>query len=386
MSKQKILYIANGNSIHDVKWISFFSNQGETFSCYLLCDTLCVLSEQTKRELAQKNIEILPQIPPFSITNPLRTYKAIRQFRRTIKEIKPDLVHVLFATPNALWLNFTKIPSIITMRGSDILIVIPDLLRKSGVKRLYFKFLYRMFEKAFRKSKSVTGTSWTQIDSAKALFEGSKLALIRTGVDVSKINEIKQTELIPDSLRDNEFVFSPRFMSPIYNIELQIEAISKLRKEILNRYTFVFIRGKQFDQHYYQEQKQKLQVLKEEINLNYIIFDYLDQSSMWMFLKKASLCMMTPISDGTPNSALEAMAAQCPLIVSNLNYDKDLFEGTCIKLKTSESSELAKTIELALENYPNDFIEKGYVQVSALGNRELEMKKLENLYKSSIVV
>jgi glycosyltransferase involved in cell wall biosynthesis len=386
MSTQKILYIANGNSIHDVKWISFFSNQAETFSCYLLCDALCVLSEQTKKELAQKNIEILPQIPPFSITSPLRTYKAIRQFRRMIKEIKPDLVHVLFATPNALWLNFTKIPSIITMRGSDILIVIPDLLRQSGVKSLYFKFLFSMFDKAFRKSKSVTGTSWTQIQEAKSLFNGVKLELIRTGVDVSKISEINQPELIPDILKDKLFVFSPRFMSPIYNIELQIDAISRLGNELLSRYIFVFIRGKQFDQDYYEKQKQKLELLKKEINLNYLVFDYLDQSTMWMFLKKASLCMMTPISDGTPNSALEAMSAKCPLIVSNLNYDKDLFEGTCIKLNTSESTELAETIELALENYANDFIEKGYVQVSALGNRELEMKKLENLYKSSIVV
>jgi glycosyltransferase involved in cell wall biosynthesis len=383
---KKILYIANGNSIHDVKWISFFSNQIDTYRCYLICDTLCNLSEQTRKELAEKNISILPQIAPFSITSPLRTLRAIRQFKKAIKEIEPDLVHVLFAAPNALWLNFTKIPSIITLRGSDILIVIPGLLKQKGVKSVYFKVLFRMFGKAFLAAKTVTGTSWTQIDSAKVLFEGAKLELIRTGVDVSKISEIKQPELIPDSLKEREFVFSPRFMSPVYNIELQIEAISKLRKEILSRYTFVFIRGKQFDQDYYQKQLQKLLVLKDEINLNYIVFDYLDQSSMWMFLKKASLCMMTPISDGTPNSALEAMAAKCPLIVSNLNYDKDLFEGTCIKLKTSESSELAETIELALENYPNDFIKKGYFQVSALGNRELEMKKLENLYKSSIIV
>lgn len=383
MSTQKILYIANGNSIHDVKWISFFSNQAETFSCYLLCDALCVLSEQTKKELAQKNIEILPQIPPFSITSPLRTYKAIRQFRRMIKGIKPDLVHVLFATPNALWLNFTKIPSIITMRGSDILIVIPDLLRQSGVKSLYFKFLFSMFDKAFRKSKSVTGTSWTQIQEAKSLFNGVKLELVRTGVDVSKISEINQPELIPDTLKDKLFVFSPRFMSPIYNIELQIDAISRLGNELLSRHIFVFIRGKQFDQDYYEKQKQKLELLKKEINLNYLVFDYLDQSSMWMFLKKASLCMMTPISDGTPNSALEAMSAKCPLIVSNLNYDNDLFGGTCIKLETADSFELTKTIEFALNEYPSEYIERGYQQVSKLGNRDLEMKKLQNLYQNS---
>ena len=48
MSKKTILYIANGNSIHDVKWMTYFSEQTEKYSCYLLCDTLCELSAQTK--------------------------------------------------------------------------------------------------------------------------------------------------------------------------------------------------------------------------------------------------------------------------------------------------------------------------------------------------
>ena len=30
MKKLKILYIANGNSIHDLKWISYFSEQVES--------------------------------------------------------------------------------------------------------------------------------------------------------------------------------------------------------------------------------------------------------------------------------------------------------------------------------------------------------------------
>jgi glycosyltransferase involved in cell wall biosynthesis len=380
MKRQKIVYIANANSIHDIKWISYFSEQKESFSCYLLCDTLCEISSQTRTELESKNICLLPQIAPFSITSPIKTWKAIRQFRKIIREIQPDLLHVLFAAPHSLWLNFTTKPSIITMRGSDILIVIPDLLKQSGLKKLYFAALYSMFRKAFLKAKVVTGTSWGQIDKAQELFAGANLELVRTGVDVKKINELDKPELIHEELMGKEFVFSPRFMSPIYNIEFQIEAISKLNSTIIERFTFVFIRGKQFDENYYQKQIQQLEQLKTEINLQFLIIDYLDQASIWMFLKKASLCIMTPISDGTPNSALESMAAKCPLIISNLNYDADLFEGTCLKLNTFEVGELSVFIEKALLDYPNLLLEKGFDRVTEFGNRENEMNKLQELY------
>jgi glycosyltransferase involved in cell wall biosynthesis len=50
---------------------------------------------------------------------------------------------------------------------------------------------------------------------------------------------------------------------------------------------------------------------------------------------------MTPISDGTPNSALEAMSARCPLIMPNLPYDKSIFEDCCFVLNNDDPKELA---------------------------------------------
>ena len=380
MSKKTILYIANGNSIHDVKWMTYFSEQTEKYSCYLLCDTLCELSAQTKTTLEKSAIQLVQQIDPISITRPLKTWRAIRQYKKLVNDLQPDLIHILFAAPNALWLNFSKTPSIITMRGSDILRVIPDLLKQAGLKKIYFGFLFRQFKKAFLKANYVTGTSLPQIEKAQELFKNTNLKLVRTGVDVEKMSQLDQSELIPDSLRYKEFVFSPRFMAPIYNIEFQLEAIAKLDQKFIERFTFVFIRGKQFDEKYYQLQLQRLQQLKAEIDLNYFVIDYLDQPSMWMMLKKTALCIMTPISDGTPNSALEAMAAECPLIISNLNYDKDLFENSCIKLDSFEAVELKDMIENSLTNYNPELLSNAFNKVSVLGSRSIEMKKLEEFY------
>lgn len=382
MKKLKILYIANGNSIHDLKWISYFSEQVEKYNCYLLCDTLCELSAETKITIENSSIQLVKQIIPISIKSPVKSWKAIRQYKRLVKDIEPDVIHVLFATPNALWLNFSLTPSVITMRGSDILLVIPALLNQVGIKSSYFAFLFRQFKKAFLKANLVTGTSFPQIEKATELFNGANLTLVRTGVEVEKINRTDQNELIPDFLREKEFVFSPRFMAPIYNIGFQLDAISKLDQKFIERFTFVFIRGKQFDEEYYQVQLKRLNQLKEDINLSFHVIDYLDQQSMWMFLKKASLCLMTPISDGTPNSALEAMAAKCPLVISNLNYDKDLFENSCVKLKSFDIEELVNVMELALTHYDLALLERAYQRVLAQGNRTVEMEKMVHVYKS----
>lgn len=384
MKKKKLLYIANGNSIHDIKWISFFSDRTDEYTCFLMCDTLCELTDQTKSNLAKLNIQLVPQIEPLSIKSPLRSWKSIRQFKKTIGKIQPDIIHVLFATPNALWLNFSKTPSIVTTRGSDILRVIPELLTQSGIKKLYFKYLFYRFKKAFEDANYCTGTSQAQLDSMYNYFSIADAKLIRTGVDTEKIMNSSYDDILPRELYGVKYIISPRFMSPIYRIDLQLETIEKLSDAILGDYTFAFVRGLQFDQDYYSEQLKTMNHLKRERGLKFIVFDYLTQDQIVAVIKHASLCIMTPESDGTPNSALEAMAAKCPLILPNLPYDNDLFENSCIQLKSCDTQELKETIEFALTTYNPALISKGFETVLKLGNRTNEMKKIAFMYAQII--
>ena len=380
MKKQKILYIANGNSIHDIKWISYFSKQPEKYSCYLLCETLCELSEQTKITLEKSSIKLVPQISPISITSPIETWKAIRQFKKLVKDLQPDLIHVLFAAPHALWLNFLRTPSIITTRGSDVLIVIPNLLSSTGFKKIYFNWLFNQFKKAFKRCNYVTSTSSGQIKKIEELFHSKNIALIRTGIDVESIISSTDKSQLPPILANNKFIFSPRFFTPIYNIDIQVEAISKLPRNIIEKYIFVFVRGNNCDSSYSVKIENKLKALANSINLKYKIEDYLDQKTLWTYYNFTSLTIMTPTSDGTPNSALEAMAAKCPLIMPDLNYDKDLFENTCLILKGNNATSLSDLIVKSIDDYPKCLINKAFSAVNKFGNRTTEMNKLNDIY------
>lgn len=163
-----------------------------------------------------------------------------------------------------------------------------------------------------------------------------------------------------------------------YNQQLQVDAIRLLKPEIKENYLFVFLKYKDLGKDYLAHIEAQL----EEMKVSYLILDNLTQESMWSVFKKASVAIMTPVSDGTPNTALEAMSARCPLILGNLNYDKDLFEGVSFKLKEDSPEALCQQIEQAITAYPPTLIEEGFARVSKLGNRHVEMEKIHAIYRS----
>jgi len=107
---------------------------------------------------------------------------------------------------------------------------------------------------------------------------------------------------------------------------------------------------------------------------------FLELQAMFQALKATDLVIMTPTSDGTPNSALECMAAGTPLIISDLPYDPELFEGTCLKVTNRTTTFLADLVRSVMQGInPDDMLEKASEQVAFFGNHALEMHKLEEL-------
>ena len=359
--------------------MSYFSVQQDKFEVFAIYENSITLCNEDKEMLDKLVIKLLEPIHPFSISSPIKTFTSIFHLRKVIKANGIDLVHILFATPHALWGNFISVPYIITTRGSDVLIAIPDLLMGKGVKAFYFRLLFHLFRRAFNRSASITATSNRQIAKIKELFSKDS-ALIRTGISVNEIKAINKSELLPSELLQQSYIFSPRFMSPVYNISLQIQSLVFLDELILQKYLFVFVRGKSFNIDYFTEQCHKLEQLKNEKGLKYIIIDFFDQEALWMAFKKASLTIMTPISDGTPNSALEAMAAECPLVIPHLDYDADIFGSATFVLEKNEPEQLASLIEKALTSYQKAMIDLASKRVIELGNRTTEMKRLEQVY------
>jgi glycosyltransferase involved in cell wall biosynthesis len=355
----------------------FFAEKDD-FQVFAVGESVC--NERTIEDLENQNIILLPSVDSFSIKTPLRNYQSIQKLRHYCHQYKIDLIHVLFATPYALWTNYLDKPYIITTRGSDVLRVIPSLKGQSGIKNFYFRWLFKQFLRSFEKATFVTSTSQAQIDRIKTCIFNRDVELIRTGVDIKSIQEINAEDYLPHNLKDKKLIFSPRFFSEIYNILFILEAIEQLPQEIIQEFTFVFVKGKNYNEKYAKQIDEKLVFLKEKIKLNYHVFDYLSQSEIWSVFKECSLSINVPISDGTPNSVLEAIAAGSPVILSKLaTFDSALFNcDTVYFTDLNDVKGLTLSIKKCINNY--DRQEKGLEAVSNFGNRETEMNKLKLLY------
>ncbi len=377
-----ILYLGDPNSIHDLKWVSWFSTKPD-YRVFFLSENseYSQLSDDSKVELKKIGVTLLEPIASFSVVKFWRTIRTVHTLRRIIKTHDISLLHVMFATPFAFWIPFISINTIITTRGSDVLSVLPSLLNTKGINRIHDWILFTAMGKAFQNSSAITCTSEGQISKLRALFSlNKKPYLIRTGVNVSEIS-LLESKILTNLPKGKRIIFLPRYIQPIYRIDMQLEAIKTLPFNIKTKIILVLIEGKNEDSDY----KNKVLKLLAELNVEFVIYKSLLQMEMWDIFKQSALAIMTPRTDGTPNTALEAMAAKCPLILGNFSYDETLFgDEYCLRMKTDTIEELAKLVMQALERYSPEMVNKAFENVLLHGNRQNEMLKLEELYKQII--
>lgn len=378
---KKILYIGY-YSIHDYKWIELLAQNHDLEIHFAVENDFEENNNPIKSKFHELQIHIVPSFPSFSLKKLKTTRKTARFLNNYISKHSVQLIHILFATPHAFWCNYVNIPYIITTRGSDILKVIPELNQGKGLSGLYSKCHYKLLSKAFRNSVHITSTSEKQREKVKELFQCDRTSVIRTGIAVGKMKTKDYRSYLPKQLKGTQYILSSRFFNEIYNQELILEAIKLLPSNIKESYAFVFIKGSNFDVGYSKYIFQCLEQLEIKEGIKFFIFDYLEQDEFAAVTKYASLSVMVPKSDGTPNSALEAMVLKTPLIIPPLDYDADLFNKTCIKLNSWEPMELSKAMEDALNNYSVDMLNIASQKVVNGADLMSQVLKIRELYQS----
>lgn len=378
MKSINILYIGDPNSIHDFKWITYFSKFSD-YTTYLIAEknTYQGLSEVKKQELLDHNVKLLDPINDFSISSPIKTFKAIKQLRRLIKQNNIDTVHALFGSPQPIWLNFISksAKKIITTRGSDVLILIKGLKEQPS---LLNKILHFLIKRGFKISNQITSTSQKQIDYIQKEIVNKEVSLIKTGVNVEEIEQHSTPTQI-ELPKNKKVILSIRYIADIYNIDYQIEAIKLLEEGYLKESLFIFIKSDNCEESILSDFTQKLDSIP---SFSYKIINSLNQHEIWSLIKASNLIYMVPKSDGTPNSALETMAAGKPLIMGNLDYNKELFENVCLVADLANPRSLTELIIQSTNHYPEDLIRNGKNKVKEFGSRKFEMNKLKKIYDS----
>lgn len=360
-----IAYIANPNSVHDAKWINFFSEKY----------TVLVLSSLEK----DPNAPLKESIPVYRIFPgfyPYRNWRqkknVIRAFKKIIQEQKVDIIHSMYAYPNAIWANEAGFKNhIVTTRGSDMLIDYQNFSKPALRHWLPYSIIKRKMKNALQRATFITSTSTKQQEVLRAfIIESDKLKLIRTGVDYSYFQDKY------DSLERTTSTFSilsVRGMTALYNIDLIVDAF-QLFLEKSSVKADLFLANYPSDPDYLQQIQLKIKKLHLEEYVQ--ILPQLTQDAMIQQYKNSDLVISIPSSDGTPVSLIECMMLRKPILMNAGNYDSNLFNNETIwqldsitpssisnalidlmNLETSDKLEIARTRALQSANLANSLHE-----------------------------
>lgn len=371
-----ILYLGDPSSqSHDFSWMKFFAMKPHNI--YLLSRKAKV-KKNGHPKIEKYGIKFLGYINDFSLVRPISTLKNFLFLKSTIKRYEIDVFHILYAEPNALWAIFRdyylcKVG--LTTRGSDILISIKKHGLFNNIQDYYVYPLYRM---ALKKFDFVTCTSNNQKVTIEEITKHRSLPhIIRTGVDIQSI--IKPKSNYPSSSDNKKYILFPRNMKPLYYHEFAIRSLKFLPRKIKSSYTFVFLDKDSSDRSYI---KLIQKMLDENNDIIYKFLDRQDQESFFDLLTQTALVVMTPKSDGTPVTAMEAMALGIPLILPPIKYDEDIFGDWVFKFKVWNEQELAKLITLVLSYDNSEKINTAKQIIYKKANREKEMYRLLEIYES----
>ncbi|MEP2024105.1 MAG: glycosyltransferase family 4 protein [Reichenbachiella sp.] len=370
----KILYLADPNSVHDLKWMSYFSKDNP---CFIM--TRSHHTKISKEKLATYQIEHVGSINDFTTARFWKNRSEADKIKGWVNEHHIDLIHILFAEPNILWSIYHKkfdVPIVATTRGSDILLTIKRTIESKSLLNLIVARLYRQ---AFKKSSAITCTSTSQITETKKLGVSiEKLHLIKTGIDIELIDQCLNQK--KESRIKEKYILFPRNMQPVYNHELALESIKLLDDKFKQAYSFVFIDEDSNASAYVDSIKRKM---KEMPEVKFHFLKKLDQLEIIELMKNATLAVMTTNSDGSPVSAMELMYLRTPLLLSPLDYDQEIF-GLIPKFEAFKPHSVTKSISNILDGDLSIALDKNKQIIVDTCNRTNEMNKLGSIYSNLI--
>lgn len=364
----RILFISDPNSIHTRRWVSWFTQRG-----HIVCLLADVPPKETWSEVQVIDLSKIFYAPV--IRFPIWTI----WLRRFMQQWKPDILHA-HRVNSAGWLGAASgfHPLVVTPWGSDVML---------GPQRS--KLLYLLARFTLREADMITVIS--HVISEKVLELGARketLARINNGVDLNIFSprsvftharqQLNEKLLIPENAR---LVFSPRAIHPIYNQDIVVQAIPRVR-ERFPEVCFLFIA---YNPNL--EYKQGLERSINQLGVNSTI-RWLPSTSnpaeMAERYRLSDVVISVPSSDGAPLTVMEAMACEKPVICSDLpairEFITDSENGWIVPVR--QASPLAEVIIHALEQ-PEQAAEIGRKAHQFIVNRadlNVEMRHMETIY------
>lgn len=361
----RICFVADAADIHTQRWAGYFANKGD--------DVHVISFDKPSEDMENSTLHVLrtvgikTTILKYTI-NPLYVLK---QLKKLIKEIKPDIIHGHAVRDHTIIAALTGFhPFVVTAWGSDVLIY----PKESKVMKYAVPFTLRRADVITCEGKN------TKEVMIKMGIKSEKINIIMHGVDIKKFNFSSGYKKLREELKtfNSPTVISTRRLGRIHDVETFINAIPLVLKKIPDAKFIIAGDGEQ--KGYLMARSKSLNVFDATRFIGRIPHDELPK-----YLSSSDVYVSTSLSDeGISISTQEAMVCELAAVITdvadNKRWIKDGENGFIVPAKDSKT--LAEKIIYLLEN---EDIRKRFGKVSRRIIKEKadyykEMLKMEYIY------
>lgn len=367
----KICFLGDAIAHHLYRWAKYFATRGHHIDVITFNPLILDHYGDIQVHIIRKKI-LSPALPARFVS----TFSLVRDLKKKIDEINPDIIHSHSAAGYAWTAMFTGFrPFIITPWGNDVLIDI----KKSKLGRF-------LTTRSLKKADLITCDGENTREALLNLsIPQEKIRFITFGVDVLKFRMNPKKEEIKAHLclSHSKIVISTRTLTPIHNVETVVRAIPLVRDQISDVQFVIIGDG---------PEKEYLMNLAKDLNI-YDAVRFPGQATedeMALFLQSADLYVSTSLSEsGIAASTAEAMACELPVVNTNTGdielWIKDGNGGFIIPVKKPDV--LAnKIVGLLNDNELRlNFGKVNRQTIEERNNYYKEMEKMENIYKELVM-
>ena len=262
---------------------------------------------------------------------------------------------------------------VFTPMGSDVILHAQN-------NRLY----QHMALNAFKKAHIITGDSLLlQKQGYKVGATKKNNYIVQNGVNSKiffpKANNLRQNYSVAD---DEILIFSPRAITPLYNIDIILQAIHEL---VNTGHKIKCMLSFAFGDDYSAQLKKQVQDLKIVDHILWL--GYLSYEDMAKHFNAADIVVSVPSSDSSPKSVYEAMFCKKPIVVSDLLWTYELLDDQCItRVGVKSPKELTIAIEKIIYNpeYAQNLADNALLLAKKHFDYRNNMLKMEHIMKNVV--
>ncbi|MDE3094860.1 MAG: glycosyltransferase [Chloroflexota bacterium] len=302
----------------------------------------------------------------------LRLAQALRYRRaglaRVVRAIAPDVLHAHFLVEHGFYGAAAGFhPYVVTCWGSDVLVE-PE---RDPLSRAIAKW-------TIRRADLLTSNNGYMAERLVALgAPRERVELVTLGADRFFMEEVgRSVNVRPPEPSRTPCVLSTRAHEPLYNVDEIIAAFARVRAAAPGARLVVAHGG---------SQTAELRRAAAALGAAVEFAGFLDRASFRDALHAADVFVSVPSSDGTSVALLQAMAAGCFPIVSDLPTQRELVEDGVngLRVPLHRQDLLAGRIERALRDsgLRRRAVELNRRIVEERGLNEREMAKMDALYR-----